>query len=262
MKKYQYIIALACVLVGAVGFSSIYVTNQAKEREAELARQQQLQESQQLEIASKDNEIAENEEPTLPEFSSNQIADANLNPNIQEQSEQVETPSAEPEVENGQVAQADEGEEAETAVGTIVEEKLSFNPEKGLVWPIDGSVLLDYSMESTIFFPTLQQYQYNPAMILSGNVNDKVYFIARGKITNIETNEVTGCTVTQELGDGYTAVYGQLKELNFEVGEMVESGQVVGYVNEPTKYYSVEGSNVYFQLLKDGVPIDPEEILP
>ena len=62
MKKYQYIIALSCVLVGAVGFSSIYVTNQAKEREAELARQQQVQESQQLEIASKDNEIAENEE--------------------------------------------------------------------------------------------------------------------------------------------------------------------------------------------------------
>ena len=107
MKKYQYIIALACVLVGAVGFSSIYVTNQSKEREAELARQQQVQESQQLEMASKDNEIAENEEPTLPEFSAKQIADANLNPNIQEQSEQ---PSAEDEVENGQVAETDEGE--------------------------------------------------------------------------------------------------------------------------------------------------------
>ena len=72
----------------------------------------------------------------------------------------------------------------------------------------------------------------------------------------------TGCTVTQDIGDGYTAVYGQLKELNFDVGDMVESGQVVGYVGEPTKYYSVEGSNVYFQILKDGVPVDPVEILP
>ena len=131
-----------------------------------------------------------------------------------------------------------------------------------MVWPIEGSVLLDYSTDATIFFPTLQQYQYNPAMVLSGKVNDKVYFVAKGKITNIETNEVTGCTVTQDLGDGYTAVYGQLKELNFQVGDMVESGQVVGYVSEPTKYYSVEGSNVYFQILKNGVPVDPEEILP
>ena len=99
-------------------------------------------------------------------------------------------------------------------------------------------------------------------MVLSGKVNDKVLFIAKGKITNIETNEVTGCTVTQDIGDGYTAIYGQLKELNFEIGDIVESGQVVGYISEPTKYYSVEGANVYFQILKDGVPIDPEEIMP
>lgn len=263
MKKYQYVIALSCVLVGAVGFSSIYLTNQAKEREAELAKQQQLlQESQQMEIVT-DDKTSE-----ITNDATNQIADANLNPNIQEENEIVDDPLAEQdlanqrELENGQVAEAETDEEEETTVGTIVEEKLSFTPKKNVVWPVDGSVLLDYSMESTIFFPTLQQYQYHPAMVLSGNVNDKVYFIAKGKITNIETNEVTGCTVTQDIGDGYTAVYGQLKELNFEVGEMVESGQVVGYISEPTKYYSVEGSNVYFQILKDGVPIDPEEILP
>lgn len=249
MKKYQYVIALSCVLVGAVGFSSIYLTNQAKEREAELAKQQQLlQESQQMEIESNDK-IAEK-----PDDSINQVADASLNPNIQVENELV----ADVEVNEERVQEREE----DTAVGTIIEEKLSFHPEKGLVWPVEGSVLLDYSMESTIFFPTLQQYQYHPAMVLSGNVNDKVYFIARGKITHIETNEVTGCTVTQDLGDGYTAIYGQLKELNFDVGEMVESGQVVGYISEPTKYYAVEGSNVYFQILKDGVPIDPEEVLP
>ena len=129
------------------------------------------------------------------------------------------------------------------------------------MWPVQGPVLLDYSMDGTIYYPTLQQYQYNPAMVIGGEVNDKVYFIAKGKITNIETNEVTGCTVTQDLGDGYTAVYGQLKELNFEVGDTVESGQVIGYISEPTKYFAVEGPNVYFQLLKDDVPVDPEEIL-
>ena len=271
MKKSQYIVALACVLVGAVGFSSVYLTNQAQEREAELARQQQVEEIQQLELASKDEiKEEENEKREVPESQINQVAEANLEPNIDGVNELVDDPLADVdlekqrELEENQVAEAEaeDVEDPETAVGTIIEEKLTFQPENGLVWPIEGSVLLDYSMESTIFFPTLQQYQYNPAMILSGNVNDKVYFIAKGKITNIETNEVTGCTVTQDIGDGYTAIYGQLKELNFEVGEMVESGQVVGYVSEPTKYYSVEGTNVYFQILKDGVPVDPDELLP
>ena len=51
-------------------------------------------------------------------------------------------------------------------------------------------------------------------------------------------------------GDGYRAIYGQLKEPNFAVGDYVESGHVLGYVAEPTKYYSMEGSNLYFALQK------------
>lgn len=130
------------------------------------------------------------------------------------------------------------------------------------VWPIEGDVLLDYSMDSTIYFPTLEQYRCNPAMVISGNVNDKVFAMATGKITDIQENEETGCTVIQDLGDGYAAVYGQLKELNFAKGDTPEAGQVLGYVSEPTKYYTTEGSNVYFQLKKDGKAVDPKEYLP
>jgi septal ring factor EnvC (AmiA/AmiB activator) len=72
-------------------------------------------------------------------------------------------------------------------------------------------------------------------------------------------SEETGWTMTVELGDGYEAVYGQLKELNFKEGDYVESGHVLGYVSEPTKYYSVEGSNLYFKLQKEGIPVNPVE---
>ena len=40
-------------------------------------------------------------------------------------------------------------------------------------------------------------------------------------------------------------------------GDVLESGAVIGYVSEPTKYYSTEGSNVYFAMTKDGEPVDP-----
>lgn len=250
MKKSQYIAAVACFLVGAAGFGGIYAMNQVQEKE----------ESHNIEIGSltEDNgeEIVEKEEKSI-DFTIEQVAE------LESEFSTEDLVDIEPQVEELQLAEVEpEQLEEEAEVSNITEETLHFEPSKGLVWPVEGSVLLDYSMDSTIYFPTLQQYKYNPAMVLAGNVNDKVYFVAKGKITNIETNEVTGCTVTQDIGDGYTAIYGQLKELNFEVGDMVQSGQVVGYVSEPTKYYSVEGSNVYFQLLKNGVPVDPEEILP
>ncbi len=251
MKRYQYIVAATCLLVSAMGFVGLYATNKTEEKDDTARNQQIVEESEEIILGS---DLFNTEE----EIEENQVAGIDEDADLEDyQDEAVQTDE-----ENQQQVAHDDSVENETPVGTIKQEALHFNPENGVVWPIEGSVLLDYSMDATIFFPTLQQYAYNPAMIFSGAVNDKVYFVAKGKITNIETNEETGCTVTQDIGDGYTAIYGQLKELNFEVGDIVESGQVVGYVSEPTKYYSVEGSNVYFQVLKDGEPIDPEEILP
>jgi len=134
---------------------------------------------------------------------------------------------------------------------------LHFPVEEGLLWPMDGNVIMNYSMDATIYHATLDQYKYNPAIIIAGEVNNKVYSVAKGKISDISQNEVTGTTVTVDLGDGYQAIYGQLKELNFDEGDYLESGHVIGYVSEPTKYYSVEGSNLYFELRKDGEPVDP-----
>lgn len=248
MKRYQYVVAATCLLLSAMGFVGLYATNKAEEKEEQAKNQQIVEDSEEI-ILGSDLFDTEDEQ--------DQVAGIDENVNVEKPDEEIKSDDDEQQeiAEQGPI-------ENETPVGTITQEALHFNPENGVVWPIEGTVLLDYSMDATIFFPTLQQYQYNPAMVLAGKVNDKVYFVAKGKITNIETNEETGCTVTQDIGDGYTAVYGQLKELNFEVGDMVESGQVVGYISEPTKYYSVEGSNVYFQVLKNGVPVDPEEILP
>lgn len=38
---------------------------------------------------------------------------------------------------------------------------------------------------------------------------------------------------------------------------MLLLGEVIGYISEPTKYYSEEGSNLYFELQKDDQPVDP-----
>ena len=253
MKRHTYVVAVTCLLLGAAGFIGLYATNQVKENEEQAKNQNIVEESEDIILDSNLFDDDYEEESFEDE---NQLAQIDQNLNIDEKPEDVlDNESLEENVEQYPP-------ENETTVGTVTEETLHFNPEAGLVWPIEGTVLLDYSMDSTIFFPTMQQYEYNPAMVIAGKVNQKVYFVARGKITDISTNEETGCTVTQDIGDGYTAIYGQLKEVTLQVGDMVESGQVVGYVSEPTKYYSVEGSNVYFQILKDGVPIDPEEILP
>lgn len=91
--------------------------------------------------------------------------------------------------------------------------------------------------------------------------NDEVISAAAGKITSIMNDAKTGTTVTMDLGDGYEAVYGQLKEIPVATGEYVAAGQRIGYISEPSKYYSEEGANLYFELRKDKTPVNPQDFL-
>lgn len=63
------------------------------------------------------------------------------------------------------------------------------------------------------------------------------------------------------IWEGYAAVYGQLKDLSVSEGDTVATGEPIGLLNEPTKYYSVEGPNLYFKVMKDGEPVDPMKFM-
>lgn len=244
MKKQQYVAAVACLAAGVIGFVSVYATEKAQERKNEIAQEQTIVATEQISAASNELE-AQSSKDAKKAIKKAQIAKSAEKEKKAEQEVKTEEPKKEPEVKP-----------------TVAAETMHFDAKKGIAWPIEGEILLDYSMDQTIYFPTLEQYRCNPALVLSGAVNDKVFSVTKGKITDVTENEVTGCTVKQDLGDGYTAIYGQLKELNFKKGDTVEAGQVIGYVSEPTKYYSVEGSNLYFELQKDGKSVNPKDYLP
>ena len=136
-----------------------------------------------------------------------------------------------------------------------------FTESDQLLWPVNGNVMMSYSMDKTVYFQTLDQYKYNPAVIIAGAVNDNVIAAAPGIVKSIDVLPQTGTTITVDMGNGYECIYGQLKEVPVYVGDYVEVGTVLGYLSEPTKYYSVEGCNLYFEMRKDGQPVDPMDYM-
>ena len=132
-----------------------------------------------------------------------------------------------------------------------------FSEDSVLTWPASGAVIMGYSMDQTVFFQTLEQYKYNPAMIISGEVGETITASAAGIVTDIAETAQTGTTVSLDMGNGYTAVYGQLTDVALSAGDYVNAGEKIGNLSEPTKYYSIEGPNLYFEIIKDGEPVDP-----
>jgi len=93
--------------------------------------------------------------------------------------------------------------------------------------------------------------------VIQGDVSTPVVAPANAKVEKVGSNEEIGSYVVLNMGNNYTAICGQLKELQVVENEYVKEGQVLGYVAEPTKYYSVEGANVYFELTHNDKAIDP-----
>lgn len=187
--------------------------------------------------------------------------------------QQNENPAEETakEMQEEQVADAGETEEVQTeqsaevmstsAINESVPNDYAFQAKDKLIWPVQGQVLMNYSMDTTVYFATLDQYKYNPALIIGCDQGSTVKAAAGGQVTAVETRDETGTTVTVDMGNGYQAVYGQLSDVTCKAGDICKEGDVLGCISQPSRYYSKEGANLYFQLLKDGAALNPTEYL-
>ncbi len=149
----------------------------------------------------------------------------------------------------------------ETMKKTNIEDRLHFDQETGLLWPVKGDILIDYSAEKVVFFPTLSQYKTNPALVIASKEGESVKASAAGVVKKIENNDETGTTLTVAIGDDFQVVYGQLKDLTVKKGDEVSEGQVLGKIAKPTKYYTVEGANLYYQVKQKGETVNPLVLL-
>ena len=138
----------------------------------------------------------------------------------------------------------------------------AFSEATGFYLPVAGSILMHYDMEHTVYFATLDHYKYNPATIISAPENTPVFACADATVLAIEYDEELGFSMRLDLGNGYEVTYGQIKDMMYLEGDRVSRGAQIATVAKPTKYYSVEGSNLYFAMKKNGETVNAEYLLP
>lgn len=161
-------------------------------------------------------------------------------------------------------AQANPSEEVAEVAGqtSLVSMNLNFDATKKLQWPVAGRELIkSFSMDGLVYYPTLEEYKVCPAIMVQAKPGDAILAPADGVVSKISANEEIGTYLCLKLGDEYEALIGNLDNVSVAEGDYVLKGTVLGGLAGPTKYYVTEGPNLYFELLKDGQPIDPLDYL-
>lgn len=278
MRKKEQVIMLTSSLfvLTALTMTGVYVKgNNAKEQKEEY----RLDFSQLEQGQDADGLMVKNQNPMVEEAPNNdldyepdleEVGSVNVqNPEIEvtEVAEADDTQMAHPETDTENTSGSEEqpesvetGEAQESnsqSVASVEKMDLHFSGENTLALPVVGKVLVNFSMEEPVYFATLEQYRLSPAMVIGVTEGTDVAAMWEAQITDITHSNELGNLVTMSFGDGYECIYGQLEDLQVSVGSYVEKGDIIGKVAAPTKYYSVEGANLYLELLKDEVPVDP-----
>ncbi len=137
----------------------------------------------------------------------------------------------------------------------------NFGASSKLIWPVEGNVIIGFDMDKTVYFPTLDLYKCSDAVYIQSDVGTPVYAGHACKVEEIGYDTEIGNNVTVEMGNGYVVTYGQLRDIQIEKGVALEEGELIGYVANPTKYFTIEGAHLYIKMTKDGVVVDPLDYL-
>lgn len=244
IRRNIFYISLIAGMVALVGLVALY--NVKTQSEDEIV------------VSTEEDEVAENNEDiTATEEIEETLGGAS---NTEEASTATadKTEEADSETDDNETGSTDEADEMENAVEEVV---LDYDGTADLIWPLSGNIIIPFSMDTTVYFETLNQYKCNPGIVIEAQEGDEVVAAYKCQITEITSDEEYGNIVRASLGNGYEIMYGQLKDIYVSVGQVVESGTTIATVAAPTRYYTEEGTNLYFEITKDGTPVDASSVI-
>ena len=125
----------------------------------------------------------------------------------------------------------------------------------------NATILKDYADDHLQFNENLNRWEIHLALDMSSE-NANVMSVLDGTVASVECNSLEGCVVTINHADGFVSVYGSLEEeALIKVGDKVSKGQLIGKASSTAANEAVKGNHLHFQLLKDGVEVDPNNYL-
>lgn len=138
----------------------------------------------------------------------------------------------------------------------------AFTENDHMHWPIIGDIVMDFSMDSHVFDPTLDQWRVNDSISIAASQGDVVRAAADGRVSQVEITPQFGKVVIIDHGNGWTTTYRQLAEdVNVAAGDVVNRGQIIGNVGSPSIFAGGLGYHVTFNVRHDDNVINPHAIL-
>ena len=128
--------------------------------------------------------------------------------------------------------------------------------------PVEGEIIKAFAKDNLVYSETLQEWTTHLGLDIKADKTTVVKAAEAGTVKTIKNDPRYGLTIIIEHEDGYQTVYANLLSSEFVVeGEKVEKGQSIGTVGNTATFEIADEPHLHFEILKDGVQIDPSTFI-
>ncbi len=135
-----------------------------------------------------------------------------------------------------------------------VQEKTEF------AMPLEGEILKHFSQSELQYSETYGDMRLHTGIDISCKEGATVLSCADGTVLSVEESAAFGTTVTVDHKNGITAKYSSLKNVTVKTNQQLSSGDALG-IAATVPCECADQSHLHLEILKDGLPIDPFEII-
>ena len=149
-----------------------------------------------------------------------------------------------------------------TTQTNAAEEKEETKKELSFERPVEGEIMKGFAKDNLVYSETLQEWTTHLGIDIKADKTTVVKAAEAGTVKTIKNDPRYGLTITIEHDDGYQTVYANLLSSEFVIeGEKVEKGQSIGTVGNTATFEIADEPHLHFEILKDGVQIDPSTFI-
>ena len=137
--------------------------------------------------------------------------------------------------------------------------------DSGFVWPVTKNVITATFHDPS--YPFRRSMGEHSGVDIRSAQGNTLKAAASGYVARVKFNGTTAYSYIMIIhGDGYSTVYGHVSGVNVKEDDYVIQGQIIGKTGGAPRTIGAgafsTGPHLHFEIRKDGIPIDPEPLLP
>jgi len=132
--------------------------------------------------------------------------------------------------------------------------------QEGFEMPVYGEILNSFSGNDLVYSQTLKEYRVHKGIDIKAPILAQVKATASGVVESVKKDGLMGITVVIDHSDGFKSVYSNLStDQMVTEGKRVSQGDIISGVGDTALIETGLEGHLHFELIKDGIQVNPEE---